>query len=256
MRRTLLSAILFACLCLCCGKADLSKFARVDLPPIPDGEVTEYQVLSGDEQIGIYLMTTRRVDFRGASALRLDVVSKTMQGDIPTIDSSTVFVTRDSLRPLGVFRFVRTGAALVTTAANYAPGSVAIATYTPQEEKQRMLPVGQFAYDADQLNALGRAIRLPTTGKPIDVQVVSPMGPPVGGAVFDGKFGIAGDETVSVPAGTFDCYKLILNMGQHVIGLWYEKTGSRRMVRYATPGGGLVMELLPPGSLARPADQP
>lgn len=256
MKKPLLPAILSAFLCLCCGKADLSKFVRVEVPPIPDGEVTEYVVMSNDEQIGFYTMTTRRVDFRGLPAMRLDVVSKTMQGDIPTLDSSTVFVTRDSMKPMATFRFVRTGPALATTAANYAPNSVGIATYTPQEEKQRLLPLGPFAYDADQLNALGRAIRLPTTGKPIDVQVVSPMGPPVGGAVFDGKFGIAGDEVVSVPAGTFDCYKLILNMGQHVIGLWYEKTGSRRMVRYATPGGGLVMELLPPGSLVRPAEQP
>jgi hypothetical protein len=252
MRKLFLPVLLSAFLLCVCGKADLSKFARIEVPPVPDGEVTEYQVLVQDEQIGFYTMTTHQVDFRGTPVWRFDLVSKTVQGNIPTIDSSTVFVTRDSMRPLSAFRFIRTGAALVTTAASYVPGSVAIATYTPQGEKQRMLPIGPFSYDADQLTALGRAIRLPTTGKPIDIQVVNPMGPPTGGAVFDGKIGVAGEGTVTVPAGTFDCDKLILNAGPHVIALWYEKTGSRRMIRYAAPGGSMIMELLPPGSIPRP----
>jgi hypothetical protein len=241
--------LLVAALCalaLCfCGKADLGKTARVEVPPLPEGEVEEYSVLVGDEEIGTYAMTTRRGGFRETSAWRFDLVSRTRQGAIETVDSSAVFVTRDSMKPISSFRFIRTGNALVTTAANYSPGSVAIATYSEQEQKERMLPTNAVTYDEDELTSLGRAIQIPTTGRPADIQVVSPMGPPFGGAVTDGKIGAGSDERVTVPAGTFDCYKLILNVGPNVIVLWYEKAGSHRMVRYATSGGSMTMELLP-----------
>jgi len=251
----LVAALCALAVCFC-GKADLGKTARVEVPPLPEGETDTYRILAGDEEIGTYVMVTHRVGSGDAQAWRFDVVSRIQQGSIETVDSAVVFATRDSMKPISTFHFTRTGAALVTTAANYAPGSVAISTYSEQEQKERMLPTNAVTYDEDELTALGRAIQVPTTGRPSDIQVVSPMGPPFGGAVTDGKIGAGKDERATVPAGTFDCYKLILNVGPNVMVMWYEKTGGHRMVRYATSGGSMTMELLPHDEQAPGTDAP
>jgi hypothetical protein len=240
------AGLVLACFC---GKANLEKGARVVVPPLPDGEVNEYQILTDGEPNGTFTMTTNRTEFRDKPAFRLILVARTISGNIPTVDSSVVFVTRDSLVPLTSFRFVRTGNAMVTTAANYTGSTVAISTFTQQEEKQRALPFGPGTYDSDQLTFLGRAIQLPTN-KPVDIKAVSPMGPPFGGAVMEGKIGAVSDQAVTVPAGTFDCYKLVLNLGPHIVAMCYEKAGSHRMIRYETAGGGLVMELAQPTGAA------
>ena len=56
------------------------------------------------------------------------------------------------------------------------------------------------------------------------------------------------DQQIAVPAGTFDCNRVVMNIGPHVVQVWYEKAGARRMVRYEQPGTGMVMELLPDDS--------
>ncbi len=242
--RLLLPVFLLLC---CCGTAILTKYPFVIIPPLPDGETSVYRVLSDGEEVGVYTMTVHRTRFRDLAVFRFDLVMKTITEDGPSIDSATVFVTQDSMFPVSSFHFARTGEALTTSAANYTADAVAIASYGPEGTRQRVLPSGQFTYDADQLTFLGRAIMVPTTGKPVEIRVVSPMGPPPGGGILDGRLGTNTPERISTPAGTFDCNRLIFNLGPRIIAMWIEKTGPRRMVRYASSAGGIVMELLPPG---------
>jgi len=243
MRRfaSLLSVLAVAL--LSCGKTTVGKGRIIDVPPIPSGEVNRYQMLLNGEPNGTFEMLAHHEVFKDLPAWRLDIVARTAAGGLESVDSSAVYVTRDSLIPLSSFRFIRTGNALIATAANYVADGVAVTTWSAGEEKQRMLQRTSWSYDTDQLTFLCRALRL-TEDRPVSINVVSPMGPPSGGIVFDGRLGALSDQQVTVPAGAFNCSRVVMNIGPHVVQVWYEKTGARRMIRYEQPGTGIVMELV------------
>jgi hypothetical protein len=242
--KQLLSLLVLSALSLDgCGRAGPGSGMKAAAPVLPDGEVTEYVMLSAGRHVGEFSMTIQHVAFREVPAYRLDRVAKTRDGAIETNDSSLVFVTRDGMVPLTSFRFIKTDGAMTTTAANYGDSAVAVSVYAQGGEQQQMLQFGPRTYDADELPMLGRVIQVHGR-RPVDIRIVSPMGPPPGGAVLEGRLSSAGEETVLVPAGSFSCDKLLFEFGRQKISVWYEKTGAHRMVRYMVGNGGLDMQLL------------
>lgn len=241
LKRSLFLVLLAMAACTC-GKKDFAEKPPLTLPPIPDGEVAVYRVMAGDDSIGTYTTLFAHDWLKEEPAYALVLMTRARMGNIQTMDSSVVFVRRKDLSPLSSFRFVRKGENLVTTAANYGEKSIAISTWGNQGEKQRLLPVGPRTYDTDQLTLVGRSIKV-EPGKPQLVDIISPMGPPPGGAVLGGEFAFMGTETVTVPAGVFECRKLSLAVGESMVELWYEKAGTGRMVLYRSPQ--VAMELLP-----------
>ena len=189
----------------------------------------------------------------------LVLVTRTNAGNIETSDSSLVFMRRSDLKPLTSFRFVKTGSALNTTAANYGENSIAISTWTHSgEEKQRLLPTGPKTFDTDQLTFIGRGLKL-DPDHPAVINVVDPMGPPVGGTIHRGEFRIRADETVTVPAGTFACRRFTLNVAENEVELWYERAGTGRLVLYRAGSSGVTIELLPgaqSGAVVPGSDRP
>jgi hypothetical protein len=225
-----------------CGRTGPSAVITVAGPVLPDGERTEYLILSAGRETGTLTMTVRHDTAEGIPLYRFDVVGRTRDGAVETTDSSVVFATRDSMRPLTTFRFIKDSATVAATAANYGDSAVAVSAWVQGSEQQRFLPAGPEAYDIDQLNILGRVVQIHGRG-PAELTIVSPMGPPAGGSVVRAGLARAGDETVRVPAGSSRCYKLVLTIGQDSITLWYEKVGTHRMVRYLTADGEIEMVL-------------
>jgi len=235
-------------LVLSCGRTGqtvLGQNYRIVVPPLPDGELLSYRILAAGQPVGTITLLTRRVQFLETLAFEVTIVTRTLVGKVERYDSAVVFLSRDSLVPLSSFRFSWVGDAFTTTSARYQPGSVGVATYTEQEEMQRPLPFGPGYYDVDELLMLGRALQI-APGKAAQVTVVVPMSSPLGGTLLEGRFTAKGDEVVTVPAGTFDCTRLGLQMADTETELWYEKAGARRLVKSQTPDAALVMELLPP----------
>lgn len=230
-----------------CGRKDFGKDIELRLPPIPNGETSSYRVLAGGDSVGTYETGVSHEWLGESPAYALLNVMRTANAGVATTDSSLVLVSRAGLAPLSAFRFIRSGEALVTTAVNYGEGSAAVSAFTSSgDEQQRMLPRDSLTFDADQLVFLGRALKL-APDRPAAVKAVNPMGPPLGGTLQPAEFRYGGDESVSVPAGGFDCRKVVLLAGVSEIFLWYEKAGTGRLVRYEATNTGLVMELLPPG---------
>jgi hypothetical protein len=228
----------------------------MSVPPIPDGEATAYRIVEDGKPTGIMVVITSRDEFRDERALRIDLLARSETDSGVTTDSSVLYVTRDSMAPITTFRFVRVNGRLAfTSAANYLPDSVAVTAYTQDQQSQKMLPANRRTYDIDELTSLGRAIQF-TPGRTGAIRIINPAGPPFGGALIDVKVSPGGEEPIDVPAGTFDCYKLVVNLGPQQVNLWYEKAASRRMVRYEAPGSRLVMELLPRPRTVQPEDQP
>jgi len=226
-----------------CGRVSTGSSVKVSGPVLPDGEVTEYAILSAGRQTGTFSMAVRHVEFGEVPAYQLDLVAKTRDGAVETIDSSLVFVSRDSMVPLTAFRFIIAGGATTTTAANYGDSAVAVSAYVQGNQLQQLLRSGPRSYDADQLTILGRVVQI-RGRQPVDILVVSPMGPPLGGNVFEGRISPAGEEVARVPAGNIACSKLHFEFGRQKFTAWYEKTGVRRMVRYRTGDGEMEMQLV------------
>jgi hypothetical protein len=171
-------------------------------------------------------------------------IDRVRPGNFDRLDSTIVFATRDSLIPMAGFHFRRTGPVLVTAAALYRPGSVGITTYDPRSgEACRALPLPAGTFDANQMWILGRAIRLPLGGS-AEVVAIQILSEPPGGAFERTTVSPGTDEMLTVPAGTFDCSQLLMVKGTDTIRLWYEKTGSHRLVRSLGSDGQLV-ELVP-----------
>lgn len=232
-------------LCLLnCRTTSLDPGLRVIPPPLPDGEMNSYRVLAQGDSVGTYTSLLRHVHFKGIPAYEVVIVTRAKTGRFETTDSAIVFITRDTMLPLSSFRFITTGPALVTTAANYGEKTVAVSTYSSGEEKQRLLPNAKRTYDIDQLTTLGRALRI-DAGKKVPVNVVDPMGPPLGGVVRPALLSSGASETVTVPAGSFDCNRFALELEEDQVELWYEKAGACRMVRYQARATGVSIELMP-----------
>lgn len=251
MRTAVVSvAALLAVSGIFCGRTGPGRDLRLTVPPIPDGETSRYVLRAGDQPIGTTLVILSAGVFRDRPAWRFELITLTSSSGIATTDSSIVFVSRDSLRPLSSFRFLKVGPALTTTAVNYVREAAAITTFAAGEETQRLLPFDRLTYDTEELLFLfGRAIVL-TKGRPVEFKAVSPMGPPAGGGLFACRAELLGEETVTVPAGTFDCRKVLFNIGPQPYLGWFEKAGPQRLVRYETPAGEVtrIAELLPPGN--------
>lgn len=244
--------LLIACQC---GRTDFEARVALVVPPLPDGEICHYRVMAGNDSIGTYTsflyhdwLDPGLEDEEPQPVYALILVTRTTTGNVPVTDSSLLYVYRQNLTPRSSFRFIRTGNALTTTAVNYSAYSAAVSGYASGQEVQRLFPVGPRTFDIDGLVLLGRAIRLETK-KPVRISVINPMGPPFGGTVQDAEFTWMGDELITVPAGVFDCRRLRLSLGDEQLDLWYERTGTKRLVRYTTLTSGISVELLPTAPL-------
>jgi len=249
--RHLLTGALLAALAACsCGTTDTGKATqpsgvKLAVPPLADGEVCRYSVAAAGGAIGTRTMTIRRSEFDGTPVLALATADRLKQGGVTRLDSSLALVTPDSLTPVTSFHYSWVGSAFITASARYGVGSVGVATYSAQTgEIQRPLPFGPGTYDVGQIIVLGRAIRVPVH-KTQEIAVVVPLSMPPGGNVVRGTITALPDEDIETEAGTFDCYKLLVNFGVATANVWYEKAGAHRMVKYLTPDSALSIILLP-----------
>ncbi len=239
-----LCLFLLVLLAVQCGRTGTEPGIPIAVPLIPDGETNTYRVTALGDSIGTYTTVASHGRFKEIPAYEIVLVTRIRTGDIETNDSSVVYVSRDSMTPLSSFRFVKTGGALITTAANYGPDMVAVSAFSQGEETQRLLPATPNTFDADQLTFLGRSLQV-GPDRPVEVNVLSPMGPPLGGRLRTARFIAAGDESVTVPAGVYDCTKYRLEIDESVVELWYDRAATRQLVLYRSEEAGLAMELLP-----------
>ena len=119
-----------------------------------------------------------------------------------------------------------------TASAKYSDTEVEVALVG--KEKPKVLELGPMTYDNEQAAQVFRRLPL-AKGYEGEITVISTLGQakvPLG-------FKVTAVETVEVPAGKFECFKVELSVGQT---FWFSTGAKREIVRFA--GGGVESELV------------
>ncbi len=130
---------------------------------------------------------------------------------------------------------------LGTFNANYGDGSVDLAVRAGGTETRRDISTHGTVYDNEQ--ALYVIRRLPLK---VGYSAAFPIFPVQGGVVVDCRIEVTGRETVSVGAGSFDCYKVELAVYSGAVkamahALWFSADRKQVLVKYDS--GQAVMAL-------------
>lgn len=142
---------------------------------------------------------------------------------------SQVEVEADSFKPIHcLWRHTVIGEADTT----YVLGGADVAI--KGQSAARHIPVTGPIYDNEQAIQLMRRLPL-AVGYSTDVSLLIGLG---GGSVLPIKIDVSGKESVTVPAGTFECYKVTLSIGQT---FWYATDPQRHLVKFEA--GGVIAEL-------------
>ena len=214
------------------GEKELVAKAREHLPsdivlgPVPwvDGE-REQLTLTLASGLVIGTMETRAdlVDANGAKVWR---VGRRMSGGGEMF--SSVDVDAETFQPLtSYWKHTLLGEA----AAVYKTGGVEI---TAAGKEPKTIPADKTLYDNEECFHLPRRLPL-QVGYKTTIPVMATL---VGGGIIPLGVEVVKKETVEVPAGKFDCFKLELSIGQT---LWYSDDAHRYLVKFE--GGGAVGSL-------------
>lgn len=212
---------------------------KLKAPNWLDNEINHYQVIVEDKPAGSYELTIRLGQKNNDSTLELTALTyvKTLAGE--TKDSTLLILYRNNLKPFKTEKVLTTMGTTLSSEINYTKDNAAIKAKTPMGDKSVTLPVGINHYDNDEITTLLRAIDL-KLNEEIELGVVVGLG----GTSVPVKVKSLAFETITVPAGEFDCNKYQMSLAGRTIVVWYEKGGRKRLVKYSDPQSNMKMELM------------
>jgi hypothetical protein len=190
-----------------------------------DGErQTLNLTLANGADIGVLEIRGDLVEVTGRKVWR---VGRRMSGGGENV--SSVDVDPETFHPLTSF-WKHTMLGEVT--ATFKPGEVHL--QRADKKEPTTLPIDRLVYDNEQCFHLFRMLPL-AEGYKNTVPVITTI---MGGAVIPIGIEVPVKETLEVPAGKFDCYKVVLNIGQT---LWFSADAHRYLVKFE--GGGVTGQL-------------
>lgn len=220
-----------------CPKKELPA---LKLSPQAWNETNSYRILTDTMVNGKYQLIYNPIAAQGESKIELYSLTEIMQGNAISRDSTHLVVRVDNLRPLASDKTIFTGGAKVSSLTIYEKTKARIKAILPQGEKTADIPINANTYDNDQVTTILRAIEL-NPGEEKEISVVIGFS----GTSVPLKIKLLGEEKATVPAGEFDCLKYTLTVVGRMIDVWYEKAGTRRMIKYFDSQASMTMELMP-----------
>jgi hypothetical protein len=178
--------------------------------------------MEGSPQGGIIVFRVQETDVAGRRAYRLDTYRP---GNLFT----QVHVDADTFQPIDGRAEIRNLG--VRTRSLYSPGGVELTRWEKEEPKKQQVSFSRAVYDNEEVVQMIRRLPL-AEGYTTNLTVMG-----IGAAVLiDVKLDVVGRETVTVPAGTYETYKV--NLGIHMDGrhvqdqkLWYSADDRRYPVK-------------------------
>lgn len=234
--RLLIVALASVLLLAACAEDNIKSNDIVTQIPWPDEERATYRVLddNGDE-VGTLEMS---VDTEGADAylLRQDFV---FPADEFT-NNAAVVVARADLQPRRTTYVIDGPDGVASCSAQYEGSDVTVLNVREDGERTDTLAVPTVAYDSWSDLFLWRTIDF-SQGFEIeyaDIVACQAPAPPQRLAV---KLEVTGGETIDVPAGTFDTWRVEIDAGRDQKA-WFTTDDAHILVRY--DNGDQVFELI------------
>ncbi len=214
------------------------------LKPVPwtEGEQTEVRLkFAGGLEIGDFIFSARKATVDGREVWDLRSVRNVML-NAPNLGFSQVIADRETFEPIrSVFRHSLLG----TYNTEYSPGKATVHMTTADgKESDRTMTFNGVHYDNEQGWFAFR--RLPLTE---DYVGSIPVFTPLGAGAIDLGAKVTGKEKVETPAGTFECYKLLLDVVQQTF--WISTDAHRYVVKFEAGG---VIGLLQSIRQVKPGD--
>ncbi len=222
-------------------QTDLVAKARANLPgapqeivlePVPwvDGEVLQLTLkLPAGLRIGKFILTVDSTTVGGKDAWRFQFLRYVASGG-NNQGISRIHAGKDDLTPL---RSMIKHSMLGHFEAVFEPNRVQVTPKGTDKNTVREIELDQTTYDNDQSIHLMRRLPL-EVGYKTSIPVIAIFG----GQLIDVGLEVTAKEMVTVPAGTFECYKAELSIHQT---LWFSTDSNRYVVKFE--GGGVVGEL-------------
>jgi hypothetical protein len=240
MKKLLLLCFVAALLLVGCGEKE-SPGLKLDPPDWARSETSRYQVLLAGEPSGEHVLQLDRTVFGSVKVLQLVAQTRVTIPGAETTDSTWLVMHQDNLRPIRSVRSIVSGMGNLGADVLYSKSQARVIALTTDGEQTADVPISPFDFDNEQITTLLRAL-------PLKLNVITGFNSLVGigGAVIPVEAVLLDTQTITVPAGEFECNHIQVTIAGQNLGLWYEIGGTRRMIRYAVAASELVMELLAP----------
>jgi len=207
-------------------------------PNWADGEKSTYFVVQGKDTVGLSVYQIRQKDYNKTKAYQVEVKLTSEYQGRKNVDNVVLLVNQKDLKPLKLDRTISAETDTYSFSALYGKEKIKIKAKTPQGEKQTDIDNPQDGYDNEEVIMLLRTLPFKVGYKttftdvavaglisiPLDVEVVSL-------------------DTVTVPAGTFSCYKVKMKLAGREIFAWYQKDKPNLMIQYGEPQMGTQLIL-------------
>ncbi|MGC8798289.1 MAG: hypothetical protein ACP5PK_06480 [candidate division WOR-3 bacterium] len=233
----------------------LQPVVQLSPPPIVDGETSVYQWIQDSLLLGYRQLTINRIQL-DVPVFRIVTVDRFFPLENPSpnrpfrtppanhqTESTVVTVTRADLTPQTVLFVPAPNDTLYWVAVDYRHRIAEILTRTPNGTIENRLPIGALTFDINQLPLLCRSLKI-LPGPPLHTLIVLPLTAPPGGMSVLAEITISGIDTVVVPAGTFECQKVIVKLPEFEEEYWVEKVGARRLIKYFNRHTGRGLKLM------------
>lgn len=212
--------------------AVLSGQEIVSARPWPASEEARYRLMDGDEEKGRGVLSIEPLD--GEVRFRQEFESEEFRDEVVAVADS------ETLRPSSVARVIDGPEGARRWEVTYEGATARIVQRSGDEERRDAVTLPTQSYDSWTDVFLWRTVDFKEGYEATYVDVLSAtLAKP---QVISQRLKVSGIETVEVPAGTFEAWRLEIRSPDGTQRAWYADTETRPLVRY--DNGSLVFELL------------
>jgi len=213
-----------------------------------DGETSVYEwtqdsVLLGYRQVTINRIQTKIPAFQIITVDRFFEHLKVNTNSFQT-ESTIVMVSRDDLTPQASIFVPAANDSLLGVGTSYQDYTARIITRTRSGDIENRIPFGILSYDIYQMPILCRSVKILQQDLPLHILVIIPFTTPPGGMSELAEISIGKTDTVTVPAGTFECEQVIVKLPEFEEVYLIEKLGARQVIQYFNKQSGRKLSLI------------
>ena len=191
-------------------------------PPWKGGEHAEYNIIKDSDNSAVGTSTIDIQPARDATTIE----QRYQIGNVA--EHFVVKVDPQTLRPLTSTHELTGSPNGFSLTATYTDRQLTLTAKTAQGDKSTTIDVAPDAYDNNSLLTILRGFPFSTGTAASFTNVVT-----ANAAQIKSTTTVAGQESVTVPAGTFDTYKVVMEFsGAPPQTSWYESADPHRLIKY------------------------